>query len=84
MLFQRKGTLPAPMNRTMRNPLLFNNRQSVLYDQNLMVSAIPEWVEMRAHLFVRERGQDFLITVMRRADEQGPPGRRSCVTNVAD
>jgi hypothetical protein len=36
MLFQRKGNRPAPMNRTIRKPLSFNNWDSVLYDQNLM------------------------------------------------
>src|SRR6476661_8576513 len=36
MLFQRKGNRPAPMNRTTRKPLSFNNWDRVLYDQNLM------------------------------------------------
>src|SRR4029077_10777734 len=59
MLFHRNGNLPAPINRTTRNPESFNSCDRVLRDQNLMCPPSQKGERCASHLLVRARTRFF-------------------------
>ena len=59
MLFHRNGNLPAPINRTTRNPASFNSCDRVLRDQNLMCPPSQKGERCASHLLVRARTRFF-------------------------